>query len=59
MIWKTKVGGADESTCFAERVEERIFFAGGAPLQWRVLFFLAVHKSMKDAPLEWRAPSKD
>jgi hypothetical protein len=31
-------------------------FAGGAPLQWRVMVF---RMSMKDAPLEWRAPAKD
>ena len=30
-------------------------FAGGAPLQWRVMGFCS---SKEDAPLEWRAPSE-
>ena len=33
-----------------------VFFAGGAPLQWRVM---QRGSREEDAPLEWRAPSDD
>jgi hypothetical protein len=90
MIWKTKVAGVGESTFFAEDVGRRIFFAGGASLQWRVFHALMDRERLStevtprdslmilserdpsaslrtgargpeehDAPLEWRAPSKD